>query len=40
VRSKLPRVRCSTVIVTSDFLVHATGMSALVINVVAMAKHL
>jgi uncharacterized membrane protein YobD (UPF0266 family) len=31
-------VRCSIVIVTSDFLVHATGMSALVINVVAMAS--
>ena len=37
-RSKLACVRCSIVIVTSDFLVHATGMSALVINVVAMAS--
>ncbi|MEO6747229.1 MAG: YgjV family protein [Caldimonas sp.] len=34
----MARVRCSTVIVTSDFLVHATGVSALVINVVAMAS--
>jgi hypothetical protein len=38
VRLGSARVHSSTVIFTSDFLVHAAGMSALAINVVAMAN--
>ena len=37
-RLESARVHCSTVIITSEFLVHATGISALAINVVAMAR--
>jgi hypothetical protein len=38
VRLGLTRVFCRIAIITSDFLVHATGVGALAINVVAMAR--